>query len=80
MAILQNSGEKGYLATFWPKSVISQESGRNLAIEQDFGRKLLSCKILAEWKGILQDPDKNGYLGKLWQKEWLFCVNLSKNG
>ena len=56
--MLQNSGEKGYLAKFWPKSVISQESGRNLVIEQDFGEKLLSCKILRDWTDILQDPDK----------------------
>ena len=43
-------------------------------------RNLSSCKILAEWMVILRDTDKNGYLGRLRQKEWLSCNNLAKNG
>ena len=81
MVTLQYSGwMENYLARFWQRSVIWQESVRNLVIQQDFGRKLLYCKILAEWTGILQDPDKNIFLGKFWRKEWLSRVNLSKNG
>ena len=79
--MLQDSGEKNcYRASFWQKSVISQESGRNSVIEQDFGEKLLSCKILRDWTDILHDPDKKGFFGQFWQKEWLSCVNLPKNG
>ena len=29
---------------------------------------------------ILRDTDKNGYLGRLWQQEWLSCNNLAKKG
>ena len=81
MVLLQDSGEK---------RVILQCSGKKKChfgrIREKFGypawfdRKLFSCKVLAEWMDILQDADKNGYLGKIWQKEWLSCINLAKNG
>ena len=86
MVTLQYSGwmkeasKKGYLGGFWQKSVISRERGRNLFILNNSDRKSFSCKILEEWMVILQDPDKNGHLGKLWQTEWLSCSNLAKNG
>ena len=64
---------------FWQKNDISGESGRKLVILRNSDRKLFSCNILAELLVILQDPDKNGYLGELWQKEWPSCNNLAIN-
>ena len=53
--------KKGFIARFWQKRVNSQESGRILFIEHDSDRNLSSCKILAKWRVILRDTDKNGY-------------------
>ena len=50
------------------KKVSFRENQGEICLSWKIPEKLFSCKILAEWMVILQDPDKIGYLGKLWQK------------
>ena len=83
-----NLAKNGYSVRFWWKRLSCNVLAKKChfgGIREKFGyparfdRKLFSCKILAEWMVILQYADKNGYLGRLWQKEWLSCNNLAKN-
>ena len=82
MVILQDFVEEVLSRKAMAKNAISGESGRNSVIEQDFGEKLLSCKILTEWTDILQDPVRNGCLENSDRKndyralicrKWLVC-------